>query len=356
MFACSLPPLRGGLGRGRATSASARGPPPSPSLPPCGGESSLCSLRRFRLLPFGKRSRHLVHVDHDAVGMTHRRSDEQVFHQPAVFFGTRLKLRHRAEIDQLGIDRLATLQTLQQFDRSKTDALVLDIDHRAVVGFERIFCFQFDQLVGPDDLEVRAERADLAVDVVATHLATGNRDDAADAVTDIADGCHAADIGGDGENMFGQQLRRRHEKPFYWSMILSENRCPPIGSGARGQAFPDHAHPIMRCGSQVASNGNRIKITSRMRSVTTNGITPLKIVANDTSLTTLLITKTFIPTGGWMRPSSTVITMITPNQIGSKPRWVITGKMIGTVRMIMAIASIRQPSTRYITMMRARMP
>jgi hypothetical protein len=38
-----------------------------------------------------------------------------------------------------------------------------------------------------------------------------------------------------------------------------------------------------------------------------------------TSLTTLLITKTFMPTGGWIRPSLTVITMITPNQMGSKP-------------------------------------
>src|SRR6266403_2496812 len=169
--------------------------------------------------------------------MTRRRSDEQVFHQPAVLFGTRLKLRHRAEIDQLGIDLLATLEPLQQFDRSETNTLVLDIDHRAVVGFERIFCFQFDQLVGPDDLEVRAERADLAVDVVATHLATGNRDDAADAVTDIAGGYHAAYIGGDGENIFGRQQRRRHEKPFYWSMILSENRCPPIGSGPEGKLF-----------------------------------------------------------------------------------------------------------------------
>jgi hypothetical protein len=50
------------------------------------------------------------------------------------------------------------------------------------------------------------------------------------------------------------------------------------------------------------------------------------MVENDTSLTTLLMTNTFMPTGGWIRPSSTVITMMTPNQIGSKPRWVITGK------------------------------
>src|SRR3982074_2498955 len=88
-------------------------------------------------------------------------------------------------------------------------------------------------------------------------------------------------------------------------------------------------YPAMRCGNQVASSGNKIRITSRMRSVTTNGITPLKIVANDTSLTTLLITKTFIPTGGWIRPSSTVITMMTTTQIGPTPRRVITGQVIG---------------------------
>ena len=91
-------------------------------------------------------------------------------------------------------------------------------------------------------------------------------------------------------------------------------------------------------------------------SVATNGSTPLKMVVKLTSLTTLLITNTFMPTGGWIRPSSTVMTMITPNQIGSKPSAVTTGKMIGTVRMIIAIASIRQPSTRYISMMSASTP
>ena len=60
-----------------------------------------------------------------------------------------------------------------------------------------------------------------------------------------------------------------------------------------------------------------------------NGMTPLKMVVKLTSFTTLFITNTFIPTGGWIRPSSTVMTMMTPNQIGSKPRWMMTGKMIG---------------------------
>jgi hypothetical protein len=47
-----------------------------------------------------------------------------------------------------------------------------------------------------------------------------------------------------------------------------------------------------------------------------NGRTPRKMVENVTSCTTLLITNTFMPTGGWISPSSTVMTMMTPNQIG----------------------------------------
>src|SRR5262249_45323322 len=71
---------------------------------------------------------------------------------------------------------------------------------------------------------------------------------------------------------------------------------------------------------------------------------------------TLFMTNTIIPTGGWISPSSTVITMMTPNQIGSKPSSLITGKMIGTVRITMASASIRHPSTTYITMISASTP
>src|ERR1035441_10617242 len=104
------------------------------------------------------------------------------------------------------------LQRLKQFDGAKTNAPVLDIDHRAVVGLNRVFRFEFDQLVGPDNLKVRSERADLAVDISAAHLATGNRNDPAHAVTDIADGCHAADIGRDGENISGLK-RRCHGSP-----------------------------------------------------------------------------------------------------------------------------------------------
>src|SRR3982074_2722238 len=122
------------------------------------------------------------------------------------------------------------------------------------------------------------------------------------------------------------------------------------------QAAVSFNYPIIRCGSQVASNGNKIKITSRIRSVTTNGSTPMKIVDMLTSLITLLMTNTFMPTGGWIRPSSTVMTMTMPNQIGSKPSDVTTGNTIGTVRITIAIASIRQPSTRYINRISASTP
>ena len=51
-------------------------------------------------------------------------------------------------------------------------------------------------------------------------------------------------------------------------------------------------------GSHSAKIGNAMRITSRIRSVTMNGSTPTKIVEKLTSCTTVLMTKTFIPTGG----------------------------------------------------------
>jgi hypothetical protein len=103
-------------------------------------------------------------VDHDAVGVAGGGADEEVFHQPAVFGGPGLEPRHGAKINQFGIDRLAALELLQEFDRAEAQALVLDIDDGAVVGLEGVFGFQLDQFVGPDDLEIRTEGADLAVD------------------------------------------------------------------------------------------------------------------------------------------------------------------------------------------------
>src|SRR5665213_3668361 len=164
------------------------------------------TLRSVRGTTTAIALQHLMHVNHDAVGVARGGGDEQALHQPAVFFATGLKPRRGAEIDQFGIDRLAALQPLQQLNGAETDAPVLDIDHRAVVGLEGVFRLELDQLVGPDDLEVGAERADLAVDGFAAHLTAGDRNDAADAGADIAGGGHAADLGGDGEDIAGRKL------------------------------------------------------------------------------------------------------------------------------------------------------
>ena len=139
-----------------------------PALPPHAGTRE--SARREM------RSQHLMHVDApdarrvDVVGaaaepMNRFSISQRYFSLPVSNFGT------GAEIDQFRVDRFAALQLLQQFDRAEAKALVLDIDHRAVVGLERVFRLELDQLIGPDDLKVGAERADLAVDPLAADLA-----------------------------------------------------------------------------------------------------------------------------------------------------------------------------------------
>ena len=55
-------------------------------------------------------SKHLMHVDDDAVGVARGGADEQVLHQPAILFTAGLELRRGAKIDQLGIDRFVTLE------------------------------------------------------------------------------------------------------------------------------------------------------------------------------------------------------------------------------------------------------
>ena len=59
-----------------------------------------------------------------------------------------------------------------------------------------------------------------------------------------------------------------------------------------------------------------IRIIKRIRSVTKQKNTA-EIVENVTSCTTLLITNTFMPTGGVDQAELTVMTTMTPNQIGS---------------------------------------
>src|SRR5262249_8354844 len=84
--------------------------------------------------------------------------------------------------------------------------------------------------------------------------------------------------------------------PQTWHLL---HRCPPLPPRNRAATSPFQGGSLyILVGRYNAMIGNAIRMTSRMRSVTMNGNTPLKIVAKLTSLTTLLMTKTFIPTGG----------------------------------------------------------
>src|SRR5262245_42907547 len=208
------------------------------SLPPCGG--GLGRGVPLALLPVtgSNASQNLMHVDDNTVRMTGGGGDEDVLHQPAVFFGAGLEFRHGAEVDQLGIDRLAALELLQQLDRPKADALVLDIDHRAVVGLEGILRFEVDQFVGTDNLEVRAERQHLAVDL-ASYLATDDGNDAADAVAYVAGRGHLRDARCDGEDVFCLE-RRCHPKPPNAPSCASAARwrAAERRSGSRGARGP----------------------------------------------------------------------------------------------------------------------
>src|SRR5260221_3872493 len=83
----------------------------------------------------------------------------------------------------------------------------------------------------------------------------------------------------------------------------------------------------MREGSQSARIGKAIRITRRTRSVRIKGITPLKIVAKLTSFTTLLMTNTFMPTGGGVIPKFTAIEVIKPEQYRMESELMLIRKM-----------------------------
>ena len=83
-----------------------------------------------------------------------------------------------------------------------------------------------------------------------------------------------------------------------------------------------------------------------MISATQNGVTPLKIVDTETSLTTPLSTKTFKPIGGVIKLISVTTTTKIPNQIRSKPNCCTKGAKMGTVNNIIDIDSNTQPKSR----------
>src|ERR1700733_86594 len=160
-----------------------------------------------------KKSQHLMHVDHDTIGVTGGGCHEQALHQPAIFWCSGFEPRHGAQIDQRRIDGFATVEPLHEFGRPPADASVLDIDHRAIVGFNGVFRLELDRGIRPHDLEIRSKGADLPIDVPASHLAANDRNDAALADADVAGRHDAGDMGGDGEDVAGRKERLHRITP-----------------------------------------------------------------------------------------------------------------------------------------------
>ena len=99
-------------------------------------------------------------------------------------------------------------------------------------------------------------------------------------------------------------------------------------------------------------DGNKIKSTTRTKSLAKKGKTPAKVLEIGISPAILLMMNTFKPTGGVINPTSTTIRVRIPNQMTvsscdiPKSRLIMTGKKTGIVKSIIARLSIRQPRTR----------
>ena len=93
--------------------------------------------------------------------------------------------------------------------------------------------------------------------------------------------------------------------------------------------------------------------TSKTSMQIKNGKIPLNTVYIGTP-EALEMAKTLTPMGGVIWPASIMRTVTTPNQIGSKPRAVTIGKMVGKTRRIMGMTFNRQPRTRKKMMTQAK--
>jgi hypothetical protein len=86
------------------------------------------------------------------------------------------------------------------------------------------------------------------------------------------------------------------------------SKIDPQGFFASSRVGVGNSQRAIVDGSQSAIEGNAIRINMRMIWAMMNGVTPRKIVFSGTSLVIPLITNTFMPIGGVIRPSSTTIT------------------------------------------------
>src|SRR3979409_1397641 len=144
-----------------------------------------------------------MHLDIDVVGVPCADADEQVFHQPAILFSSGFEFRHRAKIDQSGIDSLTLGDPVQQRLRAEADADILDVDDGTVVHLKSVFRLQFGKAVRANGLEVGTAGKDRPVDAFAAHLSTEYRNDPPRAITEIAGDDRGADLDGEAEDIFG---------------------------------------------------------------------------------------------------------------------------------------------------------
>src|SRR5215467_3850962 len=107
--------------------------------------------------------------------------------------------------------------------------------------------------------------------------------------------------------------------------------------------------PITKSENQVAISGKMHKITIAMTINTTKGTTPQMTSRSGISGAMFFMTKMFNPTGGWMRPISITIVMITPNQTRSNCAARSGGRMIGAVMRMMDTGGRKNPRTTTIT-------
>jgi len=118
---------------------------------------------------------------------------------------------------------------------------------------------------------------------------------------------------------------------------------PKLGSTIKQYDVRHLCYQLMKLGRNRAISGKAIKMMVQTTNAIRKGNIPLKMVSKGTSSATPLMIYTLIPTGGVMTPISPTNTMITPNHMGLKPSSTITGYRIGTVRVIRARESIKQP-------------
>src|SRR6266481_950816 len=124
----------------------------------------------------------------------------------------------------------------------------------------------------------------------------------------------------------------------------SAPRTMPHRRGARS-----YFAPMTACGNHVAISGNMHSKTTASIISPTNGITPHTTSRKGISGAMFLITKMFSPTGGWMRPISMMMVMITPNHTRSKPAALSGGRMIGAVIRMIETGGRKKPSTTTIS-------